>query len=60
MERKILALLAIVSLALCLIFPVVRFLGKIDAAGYKSGFFCASAAWFIFAALWITRPKKNN
>jgi hypothetical protein len=59
MERKIMAILAIVSLSLCLIFPIVHFLGKINAAAYKSGFLLASAAWFIFATLWITSPKNR-
>jgi hypothetical protein len=50
----------LVSLALCLIFPIVHFMGKIKADRFKSGFLFASLAWFIFATLWAIRPKKSS
>lgn len=60
MQRIIYGILSLISLALCLIFPIVHFMGKIKADRYKSGFLFASLAWFIFATLWATRPKKSS
>jgi len=58
MERNILGFLAALSIALCLAFPVLAFLGKMPEEAYKFGFFCASAAWFIFATLRVSRPRR--
>jgi len=60
MERKIYGLLSLVSLALCLIFSIAHFLGAIQASRFKLGFLLASIAWFVFATLWVTRPKNST
>lgn len=60
MERKIYGLLSLVSLALCLVFPIVHFLGKIQSGRFKTGFLLASIAWFVFATLWVIRPKNTS
>jgi len=60
MQRILFEVLAIISLVLCLVFPILRFLGKIEADRFKSGFLFASIAWFIFATLWATRTKKSS
>ncbi len=59
MRRPLFAVLALLSLALCLAFPVLRFLGRISVEGFRSGLLAASVAWFIFASLWAVKPKKN-
>lgn len=41
--------LALLSLAACLAFPILYFLGRISERGYKTGFLIASIAWFVFA-----------
>jgi hypothetical protein len=48
MQRILLSILSIVSLALCLVFSILHFLGRIGADRFKSGFLFASIAWFIF------------
>jgi EamA domain-containing membrane protein RarD len=60
MQRILFGILSMVSLALCLVFSIVYFLGKIKADRFKSGFLFASIAWFIFATLWATRAKKSS
>jgi len=60
MQRILFGTLAIASLALCLIFPILHFLGRIEADRFKSGFLFASVAWFVFATLWATRTKKSS
>ncbi len=60
MPRIISGIFSLVSLALCLAFSVVHFLGRIDADRFKSGFLLASIAWFIFATLWAGRAKKSS
>ena len=59
MRRRVFAVLSIVSLALCLAFPILRFLGRISVEGFRSGLLIASVAWFVFAPLWSIQPKKN-
>ena len=59
MRRPLFAVLALLSLALCLAFPVLRFLGRISVEGFRSGLLAASVAWFVFASLWAVKPKKN-
>jgi len=60
MQRILFGILAFISLVLCLAFPILRFLGRIEADRYKSGFLFASIAWFVFATLWATRAKKSS
>jgi hypothetical protein len=59
MRRRVFAVLALLGLALCLAFPILRFLGRISEAGFRSGLLAASLGWFVFASLWAVKPKKN-
>jgi len=59
MKRRAFAVLALLSLAFCLAFPALRFLGRISVAGFRAGLLAASAAWFLFATLWAVKPKKD-
>lgn len=59
MRRRVFAVLALLGLALCLAFPILRFLGRISVEGFRSGLLMASVAWFVFATLWSLKPKKN-
>lgn len=47
--KGLLGALALLSLAACLVFPVLYFLGRISEGGYKTGFLIASIGWFVFA-----------
>jgi hypothetical protein len=60
MARTLSGIMAVASLAVCLLFCVVKFQGKIDAWSFKTGFLLASAAWFIFASLRIGFSKKRK
>ena len=60
MPRILSGILSLVSLALCLVFPIVHFLGRIKADRFKSGFLLASIAWFIFATIRASQAKKSS
>jgi hypothetical protein len=59
MKRRLFAVLALLSLALCLAFPVLRFLDRISEGGFRTGLLIASLGWFVFAPLWSLKPKKK-
>jgi hypothetical protein len=52
------AFVSLLSLAVCLLAPVLFFLGKFTEHNYKLVFLIASLAWFIFATLWARKRKK--
>lgn len=53
------AVLAILSLALCLAAPALYVWGPLDADGYKALFLIASVAWFAAAGLYDTRRGRQ-
>ncbi|MCX6560117.1 MAG: hypothetical protein NTZ26_06325 [Candidatus Aminicenantes bacterium] len=57
MSRRWSIPLMIVSLAVGLVFPVLYFLGRMDAARYKIDLLFATAAYFVFAGLWAFKKK---
>jgi hypothetical protein len=60
MGRFIPGFLAILSLALCLLFPILRFLGRISEERYKLGLLFASISWLLFASVWAARKKRKR
>jgi len=58
MVRRMSLWLAALSLALCLVAPVLYFWGRLDRADYKVLLAAASAGWFIFATSWAMRSKR--
>lgn len=48
--RLLLRIAALLSLALCLLFPLLYFLGQMDEPGFKNALALSSLAWFLFAA----------
>jgi len=54
------AVLALLSLALCLVFPVGFFLGRIASERFKLGLVFSSASWFIFASLWTAASGRGK
>jgi hypothetical protein len=55
MAKKGWAALSLISLATCLVAPLLHFLGKLGSGSYKLVFLAASAGWFVFATLWARR-----
>jgi len=51
MRRVWFAVLSMLSLILCLVSPILYFLGKISMQKYRWIFLLASIAWFFFATL---------
>ena len=60
MKARILAWPALLSLALCLVSPVLFFAGKISERTYRLAFLLTSIAWFVFAILWLSAARKNE
>lgn len=60
MNTFIPALASLLSLVLCLISPVLFFLGCIEETLYKAVFLIASASWFILATIWAEQRKKKK
>ncbi len=52
------AAFSLMSLAVCLAAPILHFLGKLSAQGFRLVFLIASAGWFVFATLWSKARKK--
>lgn len=50
--RKIMGLMALLSLLVCIAAPVLFFLGKISQNSFQTAFLVASLLWFVFAVLW--------
>lgn len=60
MSRRVILPLLLVSLAAGLAFPVLFFLGRMEAAAFKTGFLIASAVYFLFAILWAGAGKRRS
>jgi hypothetical protein len=60
MKTWTLAWPALLSLALCLVSPVLFFAGKISEGTYRLAFLLTSFAWFVFAILWMAAARRNK
>jgi len=58
MRNLFFAALAIISLLLCLVSPLLHFFGKISMETYKWIFLFSSLGWFVFATLWASKRKR--
>ena len=52
MMARVKLLLALISLAACLVTPFLLFDSIIDAGTYKRILLAATAGWFVFATAW--------
>jgi hypothetical protein len=59
MIRRMSVGLMLLCLGAGLAFPSLFFLGRLDAARFKTGFLISSAAYFVFAVLWALAKKKD-
>ncbi len=57
--KILLAVCSLLSLALCLLAPVLYFLGYLAEKNYKLAFLLASFAWFFLATTWVSYKKKK-
>jgi hypothetical protein len=56
--RTVLLILALVSLAVCLVIGLLVFYGTIDGSIYRTSLAVASLAWFGFATMYATRKAR--
>ena len=57
--KRLLQILAVLSLAFCGLVAVQRFLGDIPDQAYKSRFLWASIGWFVFQTAAFSMGKKG-
>ena len=60
MMHTLFAVLALVSLSLCIASPSLYVFGKIGEDLFKTLFLIFSISWFIFGGLWMTMKKKER
>jgi putative Ca2+/H+ antiporter (TMEM165/GDT1 family) len=60
MMHTLFAVLALVSLSLCIASPSLYVFGKIGEDLFKTLFLIFSISWFIFGGLWMTMKKKKE
>lgn len=56
--RYVYATASIACLAVCLVAPLMCFLGRLDEAAFKNILAVASFGWFVFATAWGARGKR--
>jgi hypothetical protein len=59
MLRNLIIIFAAASLILCLLSPVLYFLGQMDLDHYKTMLLAGTAVWFVCAAF-LAADKKNR
>ena len=60
MLRQAAGFVAVLSLITCLAYPIMYFLGGIDAELMKSFFLVASIVWLVTASLWFRDREPNE
>ena len=58
MIKPIALVAALVSLAACLVAPVLYFAGRVEVESYKTVFLIASIAWFIAATVYDAQRQR--
>lgn len=59
MIRNVIVIIAVASLILCLLSPVLYFLGRMDPDRYKSILLAGAAVWFVCAAFLAAGRKSS-
>jgi hypothetical protein len=59
MKRRLFAVPALFSLAVCLAVPAAHFLGRLTVPQFRLYLLLASLGWFLFAPLWTSPGKKG-
>ena len=58
MIKPIASVVALVSLAACLVAPVMYFVGWVEIDSYKTVFLIASIAWFVAVAVYDRQQQR--
>ena len=58
MVKAIALVAAVVSLAVCLVAPVLYFAGRIEVEDYKTVFLVASIGWFVAATVYDAQRQR--
>jgi len=58
MIKPIASVVALVSLAACLVAPVMYFVGRVEIDSYKTVFLIASIAWFVAVAVYDRQRQR--
>lgn len=56
--KTVAATIALLSLAVCLIVPVLFFAGQMERSAFEGVFLAGSLAWFVSATIWIVRAEN--
>ena len=59
MIKPLASVVALVSLAVCLVAPVMYFVGQVEIDSYKTVFLIASLAWFVAAAVYDRQRQRE-
>ncbi len=59
MIKPIASVVALVSLAACLVAPVMYFVGWVEIDSYKTIFLIASLVWFVAAAVYDRQRQRE-
>ncbi len=59
MIKPIASVVALVSLAACLVAPVMYFVGRVEIDSYKTIFLIASLVWFVAAAVYDRQRQRE-
>ncbi len=59
MIKPIASVVALVSLAACLVAPVMYVAGRVEIGSYKTVFLIASIAWFVAAAVYDRQRQRE-
>jgi hypothetical protein len=58
--KTLLAVLSLLSLAICLAAPILFFAGYLPESGFKLVLLLASVAWFLLATSWSSYRKSGT
>ena len=59
MIKPIASVVALVSLAVCLVAPVMYFAGRVEIESYNTVFLIASLAWFVAVAVYDRQRQRE-
>ncbi len=59
MIKPLASVVALVSLAVCLVAPVMYFAGRVEIESYKTVFLIASLAWFVAVAVYDRQRQRE-
>jgi hypothetical protein len=58
MTRLVFRVCTLIGLGVCVLLPVLFFLGRIEERAFKNLYLVVSAAYFVFASRWSSGDRK--